>query len=98
MAKANLTITVTSTYTYGYGSEDEHASYLMLTGVDPAPPTETVEFFAEGSRPFVEFDEDELEFAELKNEDGGDADAAGTIATLVAVAVTVGAIALRGRR
>lgn len=64
-AEANLTITVTATHSYGYGTEGDAASYVTITGVEPAPPAKKVEFFAEGERPLVQFEESEVVLAEL---------------------------------
>lgn len=64
-AVANLTITVRATHTYGYGTEGDHASFVTLSNVVPAPPQEEVKFFEEGQRPLVEFKEEEVQFVEL---------------------------------
>ncbi len=59
MALPNLTVKVTATHSYGYGTEGDHASFFTLSNVEPAPPAEVVEFFSEGERPLVQFDEAE---------------------------------------
>lgn len=97
--KANLTITVSATHTYGYGTEDSHASRVKLSGVVPAPPTEEVQFFEEGARPLIQFEEEAIEMAELPEpEAGGDAPALGPVATLAALAVLVASVSRRLRR
>jgi hypothetical protein len=68
-ARPNLTIQVSATHTYGYGAEGDHASYITLTGVTPAPPAKKVEIFAEGERPLVQLEsEDAIVLAELPAE------------------------------
>lgn len=96
-AQPNLTITVSATYTYGYGTEDDHASYVTISGVEPVPPTEEVEFFEASQRPQVEFEEDELQFADLPEDAGEESPGVGVVATLALLAVVLSAVS-RHRR
>lgn len=98
VAKANLTVTVSATYTYGYGTEESHASHFILHGLTPAPPTEEVEFFEEGERPLIQFEEEEVNLTALpKAQPGGGAPGAGAAASLGSIAILV-AVASRWRR
>ena len=90
LARANLTVTVTATHTYGYGSEGDHASYVTIAGVTPAPPAKKVEFYAEGERPLVALENPEdIELAELPAA-SPKGDSPGFGGTLVVMALVAG--------
>lgn len=98
LAQPNLTLTVSATVSYGYGTEGDHASYVTISGVDPAPPTEEVQFFEAGQRPQAEFNEDEIQFADLPEETGGESPGIGGVATLVVLTALVAAFGRWTRR
>lgn len=60
LARPNLTVTVSATHTYGYGVENPHASYVSITGAEPAPPKEEVKIYTEDDRPVVPFEGDDI--------------------------------------